>query len=52
MIKRVPINWMNADKSLKGECEAYVGAWWSAAVTRFINVGVDVKWIELFNEPK
>ncbi len=52
VIKRVPALWNNTDKSLKTQCERYVGDWWAAAVTRLRNVGVDVKWIELVNEPK
>ncbi len=52
VIKRVPGEWMNGDKSLKTQCESYVGNWWVAAVNRLKAVGVDVQWIELFNEPK
>jgi O-glycosyl hydrolase len=52
VIKRVPGEWMNGDKSLKTQCEGYVGNWWVAAVNRLKAVGVDVQWIELFNEPK
>lgn len=57
--KKLPIDWMypcdrdvNGGSCIRVECEQYVGLWWVAGLQRMRDAGANVKWIELFNEPK
>jgi hypothetical protein len=51
-MRNYPHSWNDSGSTLRPECAQNVALWWVAAVQLMRELGMNVAWVELFNEPK